>query len=200
MAQAVEAGAEPVSLGVVPDRLEAIVQRIRWAASADVLVSSAGVSVGELDLVREALVQCGAELHLWKVAMRPGKPITFGSLADRPVFGLPGNPVSAMVTFELFVRPALRKMAGWSAVDRPRIWARVLEPIRNPGGRRGYLRVTLTPDANGYGARLTGDQGSAILRSMVLADGLAVVAPDTTIAGGQAVDVIVLRSLEPRSH
>src|SRR5207245_223205 len=112
--------------------------RVRWAAGADVLVSSAGVSVGELDLVREALVKCGAELHLWKVAMRPGKPITFGSLEGRPVFGLPGNPVSAMVTFELFVRPALRKMAGSRAIDRPRVWARALEAIRNPGGRRGY--------------------------------------------------------------
>jgi molybdopterin molybdotransferase len=199
MAQAVEAGAEPVSLGVVPDRLEAIVERIRWAASADVVVSSAGVSVGELDLVREALVQCGAELHLWKVAMRPGKPITFGSLEDRPVFGLPGNPVSAMVTFELFVRPALRKMGGWSAVDRPRIWARVLEPIRNPGSRRGYLRVTLARDGREYGARLTGDQGSGILRSMVRADGLAVVAPDAVVPVGERVEVIVLRALEPRA-
>src|SRR5205814_10503229 len=97
-----------------------IVERVRWAAWADVLVSSAGVSVGELDLVREALVKCGAVLHLWKVAMRPGKPITFGSLESRPVFGLPGNPVSAMVTFELFVRPALRKMAGCRGIDRPR--------------------------------------------------------------------------------
>jgi molybdopterin molybdotransferase len=199
MAQAVEAGAEPVSLGVVPDRLEAIVERIRWAASADVVVSSAGVSVGELDLVREALVQCGAELHLWKVAMRPGKPITFGSLEDRPVFGLPGNPVSAMVTFELFVRPALRKMGGWSAVDRPRIWARVLEPIRNPGSRRGYLRVTLARDGREYGARLTGDQGSGILRSMVRADGLAVVAPDAVVPVGERVEVILLRALEPRA-
>src|SRR5439155_1543696 len=195
--QVVGAGAEPVSLGVVPDRLEAIVERIRWAASADVLVSSAGVSVGELDLVREALVQCGAELHLWKVAMRPGKPITFGSLEDRPVFGLPGNPVSAMVTFELFVRPALRKMAGCIAVDRPRIWARVLEPIRNPGGRRGYLRVTLARDGREYGARLTGDQGSGILSSMVRADGLAVVAPDTIVPVGERVEVILLRAPVP---
>ena len=76
------------------------------------LVSSAGVSVGDLDLVRKALMEAGAELHLWQVSMRPGKPITFGSLAGHPVFGLPGNPVSAMVTFELFVRPALLKMAG----------------------------------------------------------------------------------------
>jgi molybdopterin molybdotransferase len=201
MAQVMEAGGEPINLGVVPDQLDAITERLGWGlTAADVLVTSAGVSVGELDLVRDALERCGAELHLWKVSMRPGKPITFGTRAGRPVFGLPGNPVSAMVTFELFVRPALRKMAGARALDRPRLPARALETIENPGARRGYLRVTLTRDANGYGARLTGDQGSAILRSMVLADGLAVVAPDTKIAVGQPVDVIVLRSLEPRAR
>ena len=197
--QALEAGAEPVNLGVVPDRLEAIVERLRWGFETDVLVSSAGVSVGELDLVREALTRCGAELHLWQVSMRPGKPITFGSVNGRPVFGLPGNPVSAMVTFELFVRPALRRMQGCGAVERPRIPARALEPIRNPGGRRGYLRVRLARDREGYGARLTGDQGSGILRSMVLADGLAVVPPDTTVEAGERVEVIVLRTLDPRS-
>jgi molybdopterin molybdotransferase len=200
MAQVIEAGGEPINLGVVPDQLDAITERLRWGlAAADVLVTSAGVSVGELDLVRDALERSGAELHLWKVSMRPGKPITFGTRAGQPVFGLPGNPVSAMVTFELFVRPALRRMAGARAVDRPRLTARALEKIDNPGSRRGYLRVTLTRDANGYGARLTGDQGSAILRSMVLADGLGIVAPDTTIAAGQSVEVIVLRSLESRS-
>jgi molybdopterin molybdotransferase len=201
MAQVIEAGAEPVNLGVAPDQLEAIIERVRWGLrSADVLVTSAGVSVGELDLVREALERSGAELHLWQVAMRPGKPITFGTRGTQPVFGLPGNPVSAMVTFELFVRPALRRMAGAHVLDRPRLRARAIEPIANPGSRRGYLRVTLREDAQGYGAQLTGDQGSAILRSMVLADGLAVVAPDTTIGAGEAVDVIVLRSLEPRTR
>ena len=199
MAQTLEAGAEPVSLGVVPDRLEAIIERLGWAGSADVLVSSAGVSVGELDLVRAALQRSGAELHLWKVSMRPGKPITFGSLGGRPVFGLPGNPVSAMVTFELFVRPALRRMLGCAVVARPRVVARALAPIANRGARRGYLRVGLSRDAEGYGARLTGDQGSGILRSMVLADGLAVVAPDTEISTGGPVEVIVLRGLEPRA-
>ena len=199
MAQVLEAGGEPMSLGVVPDRLEAIVERLRWGRAADVLVSSAGVSVGELDLVREALTQCGAELHLWKVAMRPGKPITFGSIEGRPVFGLPGNPVSAMVTFELFVRPALRRMQGCRAVERPRIVVPARESIANPGGRRGYLRVTLARDGGDYGARLTGGQGSGILRSMVLADGLAVVPPNTTVAPGERVEVIVLRALEPRA-
>jgi len=96
MAQITEAGGLPLNLGVAPDRLDAIAERIARGREADVLVSSAGVSVGELDLVREALVNAGADLHLWKVDMRPGKPITFGSLAGRPVFGLPGNPVSAM--------------------------------------------------------------------------------------------------------
>ena len=194
MAQVLEAGGEPIGLGVVPDQLEAIEARIAAARSSDVLVSSAGVSVGEMDFVKEALTRAGAELRLWRVSMRPGKPITFGSLQGRPVFGLPGNPVSAMVTFELFVRPALRLMAGHRQLQRPRVRARALAPIPNPGRRRGYLRVTLAPDGRGgYGARLTGEQGSGILRSMVLADGLAIVAGDTVVPQGDEVEVIVLR-------
>jgi molybdopterin molybdotransferase len=195
MAQVLEAGAEPVNLGVARDRLEAIEERIRSARDADVFVSSAGVSVGELDLVREALVRAGAALHLWKVSMRPGKPITFGSLGGRPVFGLPGNPVSAMVTFELFVRPALLRMSGRRRLTRPRVRARALAPVPNPGSRRGYLRVRLENAGAELGARLTGDQGSAILRSMVAADGLAVVEPDTTVAQGGSLEIIVLREL-----
>src|SRR5262249_5912525 len=193
MAQVTEAGAEPVNLGVAPDRLEEIEERLRWAGAADVIISSAGVSVGDLDLVREALVRTGAELHLWEVSMRPAKPITFGSRGETLVFGLPGNPVSAMVTFELFVRPALRKMAGALELFRPRVRARALEPIANPGHRRGYLRVMLHREGDEHAARLTGGQGSAILRSMVLADGLAVVPGDTVIAKGGAVEVMLLR-------
>ena len=194
MAQVLETGGEPISLGVAPDRLEAIEERVHRARDADVILSSAGVSVGELDLVRDAFTRAGAELHLWKVSMRPGKPITFGSLEGRPVFGLPGNPVSAMVTFELFVRPALFKMAGRTRLTRPRLRARALAPIPNPGSRRGYLRVHLETTRDGtLGARLTGEQGSAILRSMVAADGLAVVPGQTTIAPGQPVRVILLR-------
>ena len=195
MAQVVEAGGEPLNVGVAPDRGEAIEERLRWGLSADVLISSAGVSVGDYDVVRDALRRLGAELHLWQVAMRPGKPITFGSLGERPIFGLPGNPVSAMVTFELFVRPALRKMAGHTALHRPRIHARALSPIPNPGHRRGYLRVTVSAEGGGYGARLTGNQGSAVLTSMVSADGLAIVPPDTTIPTGGMVPVILLKPL-----
>jgi molybdopterin molybdotransferase len=197
MAQTLEAGGEPINLGVAPDDLSAIEGRLHAARAADMLVSSAGVSVGDLDLVKSALERLGAELHLWRVSMRPGKPITFGSLHGRPIFGLPGNPVSAMVTFELFVRPALRQMMGHPPFDRMRIVAAAAEPISNPGHRRGYLRVVLAPAGERYAARLTGDQGSAILRSMVEGDGLAVVPGDTTIAKGGNVDVIVLRALAP---
>lgn len=192
-AQVREAGAEPIVIGIARDRLELIQERLAWGLGADVLLSSAGVSVGEHDLVREALVRAGAELHLWRVNMRPGKPIAFGTLGHRLIFGLPGNPVSAMVTFELFVRPALRTLLGARHVFRPRVRAVALEPIANPGSRRGYLRVTLTWDGREYGARLTGDQGSAILRSMVLADGLAVLPGDTQVPKGETVEVIVLR-------
>jgi molybdopterin molybdotransferase len=194
-AQVVEAGGEPTNLGIAADRLDSIEERLRWGGGADVLLSSAGVSVGDLDLVKTALTRAGAELHLWRVSMRPGKPITFGSLGGRAVFGLPGNPVSAMVTFELFVRPALRQLAGFAAIHRVRLRARALAPLTNPGARRGYLRVALERDKDGWAARLTGDQGSAILTSMVRADGLAVLAGDTTIGAGEQVEVIVFRDL-----
>jgi molybdopterin molybdotransferase len=195
MAQITEAGGIPLNLGVAPDRLDAIAERIARGKQADVLVSSAGVSVGELDLVREALVNAGAELHLWKVDMRPGKPITFGSLDGRPVFGLPGNPVSAMVTFELFVRPMLLAMQGRQGTGRLRIRATALAPIVNRGSRRGYLRVVIEPQNGRFGVRLTGDQGSGVLRSMVSADGLAVLRGDASISPGGEVEVIVLRSI-----
>ena len=195
MAQVMEAGGVAINLGVAPDRLDVIGERIRRGREADVLVSSAGVSVGDLDLVRDALVTAGAELHLWKVNMRPGKPITFGSLEGRPVFGLPGNPVSAMVTFELFVRPALLAMQGRRRLDRPRIHAVAAATITNHGSRRGYLRVSLEQRDGRWHARLTGDQGSGILRSMVQADGLAVLQGDTAARAGDEVEVIVMRDL-----
>lgn len=200
MAQVAEAGALPVNLGVARDRLEDIEARLGWGRGCDVLISSAGVSVGEHDFVKAALERLGAEQHLWLVDMRPGKPVAFATISAGlkgalPVFALPGNPVSAMVTFELFVRPAILRMAGHTRLDRPLITARALAPIANPGRRRGYLRVTLAPEPDGWGARLTGDQGSGILRSMGAADGLAVVPGDTSIEPGAAVKVIVLRAV-----
>jgi molybdopterin molybdotransferase len=198
MAQVVEAGGEPVLLGVAGDSLEAIETRLRWGLGCDMMISSAGVSVGEHDFVKAALTRLGAEQHLWLVDMRPGKPIAFATIpmplkSALPVFALPGNPVSAMVTFELFVRPALLRMGGHARLARPIVTARALAPIDNPGRRRGYLRVTLRPEAGGFGARLTGDQSSGILKSMVAADGLAVVPGSATIEPGGEVPVILLR-------
>jgi molybdopterin molybdotransferase len=189
---ATEAGAVPLTLGIARDRREELVERLRKGLEADVLVSSAGVSVGDRDFVREAVEALGARLDFWKVNMRPGKPLTFGRVGERLFFGLPGNPVSSMVTFELFVRPVLRRLGGYQSLKRPRIRARALEPIDNPGSRPGYLRVRLEPLAGGVGARPTGEQGSAILRSMLLADGLAVVPGDTRIPTDHEVEVILL--------
>jgi molybdopterin molybdotransferase len=193
-AQVREAGGLPVSLGIARDARDELEERFRWGLTADVLVSSAGVSVGDRDFVREVAEKLGAELAFWKVSMRPGKPLTFGVLGARPFFGLPGNPVSSMVTFELFVRPALRRMGGYGRLHRPRVRARALAPIDNPGIRWGYLRVRLREDGEGLGASPTGEQGSAILSSMLLADGLAVVPPDTRLGPGDIVDVILLQS------
>ncbi len=216
LGQVSEAGGEPVALGVAGDRLEDIEARFRWGLGCDLLISSAGVSVGEHDFVKAALERLGAEQHLWLVNMRPGKPIAFATIPSAgvatraeqhggeastkdnalPVFALPGNPVSAMVTFELFVRPALRRLGGHARLHRPLVQARAQAPIPNPGRRRGFLRVTLTVDEVGaYEARLTGDQSSGILRSMVAADGLAVIPGDSTIEAGGTVPVIVLRDV-----
>ncbi|HSE94405.1 MAG TPA: gephyrin-like molybdotransferase Glp [Methylomirabilota bacterium] len=193
-AQVQEAGGVPVVLGIAPDDPGELERRFRWGLSADVLVSSAGVSVGDRDFIREVLARLGAELDFWKVSMRPGKPMTFGTLGHRPVFGLPGNPVSSMVTFELFVRPALLKLGGHRALLRPRVRMPALGPMENPGERRGYLRVRVVDEGQGPGVRLTGEQGSAILVSMLRADGLAVLAPDSRVAPGETVEVILLRS------
>ena len=198
MAQVRATGAEPVSLGVARDRQEEIEARLGWGLGCDVLISSAGVSVGDHDFVKAALTALGAEQHLWLVNMRPGKPITFATVESPlkgtlPVFGLPGNPVSAMVTFELFVRPAIRRLGGHTRLTRPIRSARALTPIPNPGRRRGYLRVVLGERDGALTARLTGEQGSGILRSMSEADGLAIVPGDTTIAAGETVPVMLLR-------
>jgi molybdopterin molybdotransferase len=193
-----EAGALPLSLGIARDRREELIERLQQGLRADVIVSSAGVSVGDRDFVREAAEALGARFDFWKVNMRPGKPLTFGRVGDagreRLFFGLPGNPVSSMVTFELFVRPALRRMGGYRELERPRVTARALEPIDNPGSRPGYLRVRLEPVSGGWGARSTGEQGSGILRSMLLADGLAVLPGDGHVPTGGEVEVVLLMS------
>jgi molybdopterin molybdotransferase len=189
-AQVREAGGIPVNLGIARDSREDLEAHFRAGLGADMLVSTAGVSVGDRDFVREVMEKLGADLDFWKVNMRPGKPLTFG----RPFFGLPGNPVSSMVTFELFVRPAMRRLAGDPRLFRPRVTARMGAVLDNPGPRWGYLRVQLAEEPGGLVARATGEQGSGILTSMLRADALAVVPPDTRLEPGEPVEVILLRS------
>jgi molybdopterin molybdotransferase len=170
-----EAWGEPLDMGIARDDAQEVRARLRaaQAAGADLLLSSAGVSVGTRDVIREVLAEEGA-LDFWRVNVRPGKPLAFGHYGGLPFVGLPGNPVSAMVTFELLVRPALLKMGGRSGAERPRVAATLVAPLTSDG-RESYLRAVVTRTAHGYQAELTGDQGSAIMTSLVKANALLVV-------------------------
>jgi molybdopterin molybdotransferase len=191
-AQVVQAGGVPVLLGPVADQKELLAERLREGIQADLLLTSGGVSVGDYDLLAETLEALGAEVRVRKVNMRPGKPFTFALLDRKPVFALPGNPISCMVTFELFVRPAMRKMQGYPTLFHPGVTATAAQPIPNKDRRPAYLRVILTRTGAGYSAALTGDQGSAMLHSMAYADGLAVVPGETEITSGSPVRVLLL--------
>jgi molybdopterin molybdotransferase len=199
-AQCREAGAIPNNLGIARDTPAELERLLRAGLGADVLVSSAGVSVGDHDHVRPSLEKLGVELVFWGVEMKPGYPLTFGRASGAPgglgafVFGLPGNPVSAMVTFELFVRPLLLRLGGRSELARPELAAVAGERFAKKPGREHYVRVFLEPRSDGaFVARTTGNQSSGVLRSMTLADGLLVFpAGESEIAEGARARVIVL--------
>jgi molybdopterin molybdotransferase len=173
-------GADPVYLGISPDRPESVEQQFRAALLADCIVSSAGVSVGDHDHVRTVLEKLGCRLEFWGVKMKPGYPLAFGrfegsgSAGGPIVFGLPGNPVSASVTFDQFVRPALLRMMGHTRCFRPTIQARLVETLRKKPGRLHFVRVTLERSDGEWLARATGNQSSGVMRSLALADGLLV--------------------------
>mgnify|MGYP000200467921 CR=1 FL=1 len=173
-AQALEAGAEPIVLGIARDDPEDLQ---RWLDEAvvhrpDLIVSSAGASVGVYDWVKEVVGRHG-EIRLWKVRIRPGKPFAFGHYRGIPFFGLPGNPVSAMITFDQFVRPVLRRMGGYPRWERPRIPVRLAEPVSSDG-RETYFRARITYEGGQFQARLSGLQGSHILSAMARANGLVI--------------------------
>ncbi len=198
-AQSREAGARPTYLGIAEDTPAAIETRLRAGLSADVLVSSAGVSVGDHDHVRGVLEKIGCELLFWGVKMKPGFPLAFGVIerTGTLVFGLPGNPVSTAVTFEEFVRPALRKMLGYTQVHRPVVRARLAEAIRKRPGRLHFVRVALereaVGEARGIVARPTGNQSSGVLTSLIRGQGLAVIPLESEgFEAGTTVDVQVL--------
>jgi molybdopterin molybdotransferase len=169
------AGAEPVNLGIARDTPESLREHLTRALDADLLVTTAGISVGEHDYLRAVLAELGAEQRFWKLRMRPGAPVGFGLLQGVPWIGLPGNPVSTMVTFELFVRPAIRKMAGHLLPYRRTVPVRLAEPVRLKPRLQHFLRAVVTDGAGGLEARLTGPQGSGILTSMILANALLIV-------------------------
>jgi len=193
------AGGEPVNLGVARDTRESFREHLAAAREADLLVTTAGISVGEHDYVRPVLEEMGATQKFWKLRMRPGAPVGFGLLGDIPWIGLPGNPVSTMVTFELFVRPAIRKMCGHALPFRRNVQATMAEPVTVKPKLQHFLRAVLTDGPNGLDARLTGPQGSGILTSMVKANALLVIPEgqfDTPV--GSAVTAIRLD--DPRNQ
>jgi len=174
-------GGIPIRLGIARDTADDLRAKIQAgiAQGADLFLTSGGVSVGDYDVVKDVLADEG-EMQFWQVRMKPGKPLAFGLLRGRepgrkiPLIGLPGNPVSAMVSFEQFARPAILKMLGHTDLTKPTVQAILDEPLTN-SGRRGFVRVIVTRQEDGYHARKTGQQGSGVLTSMAKANGLAIV-------------------------
>jgi molybdopterin molybdotransferase len=171
-----DAGAVPVPLGIARDTLASVTEHFeRGRRDADIIVSTAGVSVGEHDFVRDALAALGADLDFWRVQMRPGSPLGFAHLGGVPWIGLPGNPVSTMVCFELFVRPAIRKMQGHRDLFRRTVRVTMEDSARTPGRLTHFLRAVVREDGGVLKAKLTGPQGSGILTSMARANALLVI-------------------------
>lgn len=190
-------GGLPVDLGVARDTKQSLREHLAGARAADLLVTTAGVSVGEHDFVREVLTDLGCDMKLWRIRMRPGAPLGFGLLGGTPWIGLPGNPVSTMVTFELFVRPALRRLLGHPLPFRRTVPVRVAEPITLGPRLQHFLRAVVEPDAPGgkglLTARLTGPQGSGILTSMARANALLIVPEDrATVSPGETLAALLL--------
>ena len=193
-AQVAESGGDPWMLPITPDEPEAVRAALAAALAADAVVTIGGVSVGARDHVKEALESAGVALEFWRVAVRPGGPMAFGLTPDgRPVFALPGNPVSAQVTFVLFARPALRRMAGHVRCFPRPLRARLAEPIDTRSPKALYVRGRLSSSPEGWRVSPTGPQGSALLSSLVAADALIVVPPDAgPLPAGTEVELIPL--------
>lgn len=175
-AQVLAAGGVPVLLGIAHDQVEELTARIQagLAQKVDLFLTSGGVSVGDFDVVKQVLAAEG-EMTFWRVRMKPGKPLAFGRIGGVPLLGLPGNPVSAMVSFELFARAAILKMLGQCRPQRPSVEATLVDGMKRKDGRRHFVRVKVSEKDGGYEAAMTGEQGSGILSSMVEANGLAII-------------------------
>jgi len=185
-------GGIPEVLGIAGDSRDSLVSKLDMALGSDMLITSGGVSLGDYDIVKDILAEEG-EIAFWQVRMKPGKPLAFGRVRGIPHLGLPGNPVSVMVTFELFARPAILKMMGKKSLTKPTIEAVIENPVVNSDGRRMFVRAVVEKRSGQYFARLTGPQGSGILTSMALANGLVIVPEDRAeVRTGDRVKVMML--------
>jgi molybdopterin molybdotransferase len=186
-----QAGCESVELGIADDTREDLHEKIDYGLSeCDAVITVGGVSVGEYDFVKEVLAELGCEQKFWKIAMRPGKPFVFGAREDKLVFGLPGNPVSAAVTFLLLVRPALLKMRGLTEIDLPMVAAEAVEDFVNRGDRVNYMRAKLQRDGEKWLAKPMPRQGSHVISSLANANCLVEVPEETTIPKGHPARAI----------
>jgi molybdopterin molybdotransferase len=189
-AQVRECGAVALQTGIAKDREESLMAAFRSARRADVIISSGGVSVGDYDFVKDVMAQMGTNIEFWQVAQRPGKPLAFGTMEGKLVFGLPGNPVSSMITFEEYVRPALLKMMGRKEIFRRTIKATLTEDIKKKSGLKHFIRARVNKEGEIFTVATTGEQGSGILKSMVLANGIIVLPEDmTSVKKGEEVAV-----------
>jgi molybdopterin molybdotransferase len=188
-------GAEPVIIGIARDNRESHLALIAEGLKADVLVTSAGVSAGDRDLVRETLAELGVEEVFWKIGIKPGGPTAFGLKGNLPVFSLPGNPVSTMITFEEFVRPALLKMMGHTKVLRRTVRGYLTGEVRKKPGKLNFLRVQVSFVDGRCLASTSGDQNTGILKTMLRANALALLPADRTEF--QAGDEVDLQLLDP---
>ena len=179
-AQVAECGAIPLILAIARDKKSDLEKKFKKALNADVIISSGGVSVGDFDFVKNVMGEIGNAMHFWQVAMRPGKPLAFGAIEGVPLCGLPGNPVSVMVSFEQFVRPSLLKMQGHKKIFRQTVTAICHEEFEKAAGFKHFIRAVVRKEKDKYIAVTTGDQGSGILKSMVTANGLIVMGENET--------------------
>lgn len=175
ISQILECGGIPKNLGIAPDEPRQLENKIRSGLDCDLILTSGGVSVGDYDLVKDTLAKMGTDIHFWKIAMRPGKPLVFGMIKGIPIFGLPGNPVSSMVSFEVFVRPAILKMLGRKDGLRQEVEAVLEMSVEKKKGLRYFLRAKTRWLQGKFVTDTTGPQGSGILKSMAQANSLLII-------------------------
>ncbi len=197
-AQVLSLNAQPILLGIAGDSEQDLKRYItRGLKKADMILTSGGVSVGKYDLVKDVLKDLGMKLHFWQVAVKPGRPLMFGTINSLPVFGLPGNPVSSMVSFENFVRPALLKLMGRQDLFRPLVKAVSTHQLRKKAGRREYLRGLIKVQQGKFYVSSAGDQGSANLQAILSANCFIILPEEVTVVEpGQEVSVELISQPE----